>query len=59
VNILIRDLIEAACDELQHDTDVLEGKQDYEIAQRQALVQAFRKVLRKHRVMRIETKGTP
>ena len=46
---LIRELIIEACGVLQHDTDIADGKEDFEIASRKALEKRFRKVLTKHR----------
>jgi hypothetical protein len=51
VEQLVRDLISAACSTLQHDTDVLDGQNDYEIWSRNTLTEDFKKVLIKHGVI--------
>ena len=51
VEPLVRDLIAAACSTLQHDTDVLDGTNDYEVYSRNALTEDFTRVLKKHGII--------
>jgi hypothetical protein len=62
LNPLVRDPIIAACSELQHDTDVADGSEDWEISSRAALVRKFSAVLKKHRIHSANVpvkRGTP
>lgn len=47
---LVQDLIEAACNTLSHDVDILDGLNDYEISNRKSLEKDFYAVLRKYGV---------
>jgi hypothetical protein len=46
---LIRELIIEACSVLQHDTDIADGKEGFEVTLRESLEERFRRVLTKHR----------
>ena len=56
LDALVRDLIAAACDTLAHDVDILDGTEDYEIANKRSLEKDFRKVLRRHHVAHSPTR---